>query len=214
MVSCVFIHIHAAHVIVIVIACVIIFVFCVLFCFVFNQRSTDSRVAPPAGRVPGHSAHVRGRGPAQGPHHRQRPHSRPGDAARLPSHTGGVAGQRHRPLSDPDPPPSQNSETPPPYLFPTSDPISFADCRSCCSVRWRTRMKSCGGTIGRSSVTQWFRAARGLDRLVGSDAVLLLLPLGSKDSFQCSKFQDASFIRVIFPRTRRFQGLLLHSDCN
>lgn len=65
------------------------------------QRPAAAPVAPPAGGVPGDPEDVRGLGSAQGPHHRQHPHPSPGDAARLPHHTGVLAGQGHRPLTPP-----------------------------------------------------------------------------------------------------------------
>lgn len=63
------------------------------------QGPPAASVASPAGGVPRDPADVRGHGTAQRPHHCQRPHRSPGDAPRLPHHTGGLAGQRHRPLT-------------------------------------------------------------------------------------------------------------------
>lgn len=63
------------------------------------QRPPAAPVAPTAGGVPGDPADVRGHGPTQRLHVCQRPYRSPGDASRLPHHTGVLAGERHRSLT-------------------------------------------------------------------------------------------------------------------
>lgn len=100
----------------------------------------------------------------------------------------------------------------------TSDPISFTDSHPC-SVKVGTRMKRCRGKKVATSVTHEKTSNTEFEKLkvwIRWQFRCSVLPFGSKDSFQCSKAEDviSASSGQFSTHTVRFQGRLLHSDCN